>query len=187
MANRVRLELLGEEQIPLLERLVADPLVRRFTRVPDQPPSGFAATWYRTYEKGRADGTREVFTIVAAGEPVGVAVAPSIDRDTGTLELGYVLLAEARGRGYASAALDALTQWAIASHDPERVELFISVDNHASQKVAANCGYLLEGTLRNSYVKPGVRADTQVWSLVKTDREAAQPVPQPADASRTSA
>ena len=37
-----------------------------------------------------------------------------------------------------------------------------------------DCGYHFEGTLRNSYLKPGVRMDTQVWSLVRSDREAAR-------------
>ena len=87
-----------------------------------------------------------------------------------------MVAAEARGRGYAKAALAALTEWAVRTHDPERIELLISVDNRASQRVAGRCGYVYEGTVRNSYVKPGVWMDTQVWSLVRSDREAGQPV-----------
>jgi RimJ/RimL family protein N-acetyltransferase len=179
VSEPVHLELVGEEHLPLLEHLVADPLVRKFTRVPDPPPPGFATRWYSTYAEGRAAGTHEAFAIVADGEAVGVAVAPSIDVETGTIELGYVLAAEARGRGVAKLALAALTAWAVRTHDPERIELLISVDNHASQAVAERCGYLFEGTLRNSHVKPGVRMDMQVWSLVRSDREGGRPVMPP--------
>ena len=70
----MHLELLGADRLALLDDLAADPLVRRFTRVPDPPPPDFASTWFTTYEEGRANGSREVFAIVAGDSDVGVAV-----------------------------------------------------------------------------------------------------------------
>ena len=150
--------------------LLADPDVLRFTRVPDPPPPGFAATWAKAYEQGRRDGTREAFAITDTdGSFLGIAVAPRIDRETRTAELGYVVAPAARGRGVATEALRLLTDWAFTELGALRLELLIAVDNPASKRVAERCGYTREGVLRSTYVKPGIRADSEIWSRLPTD------------------
>ena len=148
--------------------MLDDPDVLRFTRVPEPVPDGFARDWLRRYEEARRDGSREAFAVVEDGEFVGLALAPSLDRETQTAELGYVVAPSARGRGVATEALRRLTEWALAE-GMLRLELLISVDNRASQKVAERCGYVREGVLRNAYVKPGRREDTEIWSRLATD------------------
>ena len=166
----VRLEQLSEEHLDGIDALTLDPAVLRFTRIPDPPPDGFARTWLARYEQGRVDGSREAFAIVdGAGGFLGVALAPHIDRTGGELELGYVVAPAARGRGIASEALRLLTQWAFAELGARRIVLYISVENEASQRVAARCGYVREGVLRSLYIKPGVREDTELWSRLSTD------------------
>lgn len=51
----------------------------------------------------------------------------------------------------------------------ERLVLHLTVDNPASQRVAEQCGYRLEGVLRSEHQEQGRRADTQVWSLLPGD------------------
>jgi hypothetical protein len=69
-----------------------DPQVVRFTRMPDPPPADFFESWFARYEDGRLDGTREAFAIVDGERSVlGIALAPAIDRETATVELGYVI------------------------------------------------------------------------------------------------
>ena len=84
-----------------LGELVHDPEVQRFTRIPDPVPDDFVETWLQRYEDGRFDGTRESFTIEdpADGRFLGIAVAASIRREERTVELGYVIHPDARGRG----------------------------------------------------------------------------------------
>jgi hypothetical protein len=48
-------------------------------------------------------------------------------------------------------------------------ESYDDAGNAASQRVAANGGYRLEGVLRNAYFKPGRRADTEMWSRLPSD------------------
>src|SRR3954447_15070273 len=62
----VRLELLAEQHLPAVEAMLSDPEIRRFTRVPEPPPTGFSRTWYERYEAGRADRSREAFAAVGA-------------------------------------------------------------------------------------------------------------------------
>ncbi len=156
--------------MPLLERALADPEIVRNTRVPEPPPPGFADYWLGRYEEGRADGTREGFALEDDdGRHLGLGVAPRIEREARTAELGYVVLAEERGRGVATEALRLLTAWGFAELDAVRLELMISAGNEASKRVAERCGYVREGVLRSVYVKPGRWEDTEVWSRLATD------------------
>jgi RimJ/RimL family protein N-acetyltransferase len=166
----IRLEPLDRSHLDGLAGLAVDPLVVRFTRVPDPVPPGFPEAWLGRYEEGRRDGTREGFAIVGdGGDFLGVAVAPRLDRDARTAELGYVVAREARGRGVATEALRLLTEWAFADAGMLRLELLISVDNPASKRVAERCGYVREGVLRSLHVKQDVREDTEIWSLLVDD------------------
>jgi RimJ/RimL family protein N-acetyltransferase len=150
--------------------MLEDPDVLRFTRIPEPPPEGFVPSWLERYEEGRIEGTREAFAIEdEAGSFLGLAVAPTIDRETRTVELGYIVADWARGRGVATEALRRLSEWAFGELEAERVELLISLDNAASKKVAERCGYVREGVLRSLYFKQGRREDTEIWSRLASD------------------
>jgi RimJ/RimL family protein N-acetyltransferase len=168
----IELKLFGETDLEAMAALVEDPAVQRFTRVPVPPPADFARIWLDAYEVGRRDGTRELFAITAprSGEFLGLAMAPRIDRDARTAELGYVVAPDARGRGVATQALARLTAWAFEAQHAFRLELLISVENEASKRVAARCGYVQEGVLRSMHLKADLREDTEIWSRLITDR-----------------
>lgn len=161
----------GEEHLDGLAGMLHDPEVLRFTRVPDPPPPDFARTWFARYQNGRREGTREAFAVLDAvdGRFLGTAVAPKIEREAKTLELGYVVAPAARGRGVATASLAWLTRWARDAHDARRMELIIRFDNQGSKVVAHRCGYQKEGVLRSLYFKQGVWQDAEIWSRLSTD------------------
>jgi RimJ/RimL family protein N-acetyltransferase len=69
----------------------------------------------------------------------------------------------------ATSALRSLSRWAFNSLGVLRLELLISVENQASKRVAASCGYVLEGVLRSVYFKQGVREDMEIWSRLASD------------------
>jgi RimJ/RimL family protein N-acetyltransferase len=165
----IELEPFSERHLAAVEAMLDDPDMQRFTRIPVPAPPGFARTWLERYEAGRRDGTRECFAIVEDGELLGLTMAPAIDREGLTVELGYAVAPAARGRGVASAALRLTTEWAFAELGALRVELHISAANEASKRVAARCGYVREGVLRSRYVKPGLRDDTEIWSRLPGD------------------
>ncbi|MFN2543467.1 MAG: GNAT family N-acetyltransferase [Actinomycetota bacterium] len=171
MSAVIRLEPFADEHLDAFARTLEDPAILRFTRMPVPPPPGFASMWFERYEQGRRDGTREVFAIVddADGSYLGVAVVPTINRETRTAELGYVVAPWARGRGVATEALRQLTKWALETLDPMRLELWISPDNPASKKVAEKCGYVYEGTLRMMHFKQDLWEDGEIWSRIATD------------------
>ena len=165
----VRLVPLIDEHVGGMAEIVGDPDSLRFTRAPEPPPPDFAATWVRRYVEGRASGGRDAWAMVdEAGRFLGAGMLPVIDAVSSTAEIGYIVAPRLRNRGVATAALALLTDRAL-DLGMQRIELHIAVENPASQTVAARCGYRLEGVHRSVYWKPGVRADTQVWSLLPTD------------------
>ena len=170
----VRLEPLAGTHTPHVARLVTDPDVLQFTRVPDPPPADFPSRWVATYEDGRRDGSREGFAVFdGAGRFVGLALAPDVDRAAREAELGYIVTPEARGRGFASEMLKRITRWAFDEAQIIRAFLIINVDNHASLRVADRCGYVREGVLRSIHLKDGLRVDAALYSRLRTDAEPA--------------
>lgn len=164
------LEPFDERHLVALGEMVDDPELLRFTRVPEPVPPDFARTWLDRYEEGRRDGSREAFAIVDEdGAFLGLALAPRIEHDARTAELGYVVAPAARGRGVATEALRRLTEWALEELGMLRLELLISVDNVASKRVAERCGYVREGVLRSLHVKQDIFEDTEIWSRLATD------------------
>jgi RimJ/RimL family protein N-acetyltransferase len=168
----VRLDPLGEQHLDGLAALVGDPAVQRFTRVPVPPPPDMPRRWLARYEQGRLDRSCEGFAIVdpETAAFLGLALAPAIDHEGRTAELGYVVAPGARGRGVATAALSRLTEWGLSELGALRLELVIDVANAASKRVAGRCGYEREGVLRSVHVKQGLRADVEMWSHLADDR-----------------
>jgi RimJ/RimL family protein N-acetyltransferase len=169
--REIRLEPLGESHLADVAAMLEDEDVLRFTRVPTPVPPGFEREWFEFYEQGRREGTREAFAVVDAddGAFLGLGLAFEIDREGRQLELGYVVAPAARGRGVATRTVERLTEWAFSELDALRVELWISVDNPASKRVAERSGYRYEGTLRSYHFKQGIREDFEVWSRLPTD------------------
>ena len=166
----VSLRPLVAEDLDHVDALLEDPDVLRFTRLPVPPPPGYARTWLERYEAGRLEGTREAFAALDDdGRFVGLALAVDIDREGREVELGYITAPAARGRGVATAMLDALTRWALDELRALRVTLIIDVENGASSRVAERCGYVLEGVMRSSYLKDDVRVDAGLWSRLPSD------------------
>jgi RimJ/RimL family protein N-acetyltransferase len=168
--TQIRLIPFGPQHLQAVAELVHDPLTLRHTRIPEPPPPDFVEQWYARYEAARRDGTREAFAIEdETGSVLGIALAPEIDRATRTVELGYMVAPEARGRGVATEALRLATEWAFSELGAERIELLIAVDNPGSKLVAERCGYHREGVLRSVFLKQGVRRDMEIWSRLPTD------------------
>ncbi|KOG79485.1 MULTISPECIES: GNAT family N-acetyltransferase [Streptomyces] len=136
------------EDLPALLRAYDDPAMRRWLAVQVTGADG-AAAWLEEQRAGWEAGRRFGFAVTESGregELLGNVVLKELDLVNGTAETGYWTTAPARGRGVASRALAALTDWAsttFAEQGLERVELLHQIDNAASCRVAEKCGYPL--------------------------------------------
>ena len=156
--------------MPGIEALLEDPDVRRHTRVPSEPPPGYAKTWLGRYEQGWRDGSRAGFAIESReGEFLGLGMIVQVDCEGRQGEIGYVVGRAARGRGVATRTLRLLTDWAFEELGLERIELWIDVGNPGSERVAERGGYVREGVLRSYWFKEDIRGDFGIWSRLRSD------------------
>ena len=163
--DSIRLLPLTRDHEPGVAALVEDEDVRRYTRVPTEPSTDFAAGWLARYEEGWRDGSRAGFAIEGHdGEFLGLGLFVRIDSEGRQGEIGYVVGPAARGRGVATRTLQLLTDWGFGQLALERIELWIDVENVESERVARRVGYEHEGVLRSCWFKEDIRRDFGIWS-----------------------
>ena len=63
----------------------------------------------------------------------------------GVAEIGYGIMEEYQGHGYATEAVDAAVAWALRQPSVIRVEAETEPDNRASQRVLEKCGFVPSG------------------------------------------
>ncbi|GAA1389482.1 GNAT family N-acetyltransferase [Kitasatospora putterlickiae] len=124
------------------------------------------------WSTGWRNGTLAYFAILDAttADLLGTIALRWTDRADGLAMVGYWLLPSARGRGVASRATRAITQWGFTTAGARRIELAHAVDNPASCRVAARCDFPLEGTLRASFrFGDGLHHDEHLHARLSTD------------------
>ena len=137
--------------------------------------------WTRLVEAG--ENLRYAITDARTGALLGAVALTSVRWDDSTAEASYWLGGgDARGRGAATLALDALTRFCFDELGLARVELLIEPSNEPSHAVALRAGFVREGVLRSCVELDGVRVDMVMWSRLPTD-----PVPELSAAARAEA
>lgn len=123
------------------------------------------AKWWIAQNAG-SDATN--FAIVVNGEIVGGAgFAIGELEKSSSAEIGYWLGEPYWGRGYASAALKRLTDYAFAKHGLRRLAAVVYAPNIASTRVLEKCGYVREAVMRNAVVKRGNLYDVFLYANVR--------------------
>jgi ribosomal-protein-alanine N-acetyltransferase len=84
-------------------------------------------------------------------------------------ELGYWLLPEYQGHGYALEAIQAMVHHGFQGMDLHRVEAVVESDNYPSSQVLAKAGFTMEGIRRQCEWKETSFLDLQMWSRLSTD------------------
>jgi len=108
------------------------------------------------------------FTIDVDGKAcggVGMRLGEDIERVSA--EIGYWLGKAYWNRGIATAALRAVTEYALADLGLSRVFALPIAWNPASHRVLEKAGYRREGTLRKACIKDGKIADMIVYARVR--------------------
>ncbi|CAL9473307.1 GNAT family N-acetyltransferase [Streptomyces sp. NPDC014344] len=102
--------------------------------------AGFGVT---QYEEGAYRPEWGMYVLVRREDDLAVGAmgfhgAPD---DGGRVEIGYDLVAEARGNGYATEALRTLSAWALGQDSVHAVTAVVEEDNVPSQKVVTRAGF----------------------------------------------
>jgi RimJ/RimL family protein N-acetyltransferase len=157
------------EDVPAVTAACQDPEIARWLMFVPDPYTEADARFYVEDCLASSD-ERKPFAVTDA--ETGVVIG-SIDMRINRMQTGHVgywLAAEARGRGLTTAALRALSRWAIEELGLGRVELVTDPDNFASQRVAEKAGFQREGILRSILLnRDGSRRDGVMFSLLPGD------------------
>ncbi len=108
------------------------------------------------------------FAIAVDDEAVG-GIGYSINSDVFrcSAEIGYWLGEDFWGRGIATAAVKAMTDYIFAHHDICRIHAQVFESNKASISVLEKAGYTLEARLKKSVIKNNVIMDHFVYVKFK--------------------
>lgn len=99
------------------------------------------------------------------GSILGGVTLRHFDPMRATIEVGYWLFPDARGRGLATRAVRATTREAFAS-GLWRVEAHVRIGNDASERVLERAGFTREGVKRRLLRHDGNRVDATIFSLL---------------------
>ncbi len=109
----------------------------------------------------------------ATGVYIGESYFAQPDWEVPRIELGYFLVKEATGKGYATEAANAAIRYAFEKMNVLRIDLRVVADNSASIKVAKRCGFTQEGCFRQYHrKKDGTLVDTLWFGLLLSEWQA---------------
>jgi RimJ/RimL family protein N-acetyltransferase len=104
------------------------------------------------------------------GSILGGANLRLFDPMRDTVELGYWLFVEARGRGVATRVVRAMVEHA-HTNGIARVEAHVRIGNTASERVLERAGFAREGVKRRLLRHGGERVDATLFAVVAPDAE----------------
>ena len=123
-----------------------------------------AAAWIRMAGRQYPEVS---FAIASPNEVIGgIGLGLQTDVNYRSSEIGYWLGEPFWGRGIATAALSALTDYAFANYDLIRLFAYVFEWNPASMRVLEKAGYAYEGRLRKSATKDGQTVDQLLYAKV---------------------
>jgi RimJ/RimL family protein N-acetyltransferase len=151
-----------------------DPLVARWTSVPQPYERPYAEDFvHRHTPELWTQGIGAVYAMVEPSDTwvggIDLNITPG---DALVGEIGFLVSPRARGRGYATAAMEAITDWGLTTLGLARVEWRAYSDdggNLASRRVAEKAGFVLEGLSRGGVVQRGQRRDCWVAARLPGD------------------
>jgi RimJ/RimL family protein N-acetyltransferase len=151
--SEYRLEPWGEDDLPLLHRLLGDPAMTEHLGGPETPEK--LEDRHRRYLDGKT-GVVEMFTVVetATGESVGsVGYWERESQEGRVYETGWAVLPEFQGRGVATVATAQIIELVRALRKHQYLYAYPSVDNHPSNAICRKLGFELVDTDEFEYPK----------------------------------
>ncbi|MEU5912946.1 GNAT family N-acetyltransferase [Micromonospora sp. NPDC047527] len=168
----VALRRVGPDEAELMYRLHSRPEVVA-NQAPPVPPTWEAIERRcRVAESGWLTGeiARLLITDVATGEPAGSCGLSYSDVRSGEGSIGYALLPEWRGRGYATRAVRLLAGWAFGPAGMARITAGTVPENIASHRVLERVGFQREALQRARLPGlAGTRLDDLTFALLPAD------------------
>ena len=173
--KRVALRPLAEDDLSAYgQAFVDDPELGAALGFEHDPDEDFLRDRPARVAERAAAGDFVEFAIADPGDDrlLGVIVLHSADRRHQRVEVGFWLVAAARGRGLATEAVGLAVDWAFAALDVYRVEMFTAVALPHEPDVVAlaeRLGFRREGIQRGRNLERGRRLDTIMLAVLRPE------------------
>lgn len=180
VGERVVLRPFRPDDIEAMGAVLADPEVLRLTGSVTTTAEIEAAvpqlddrtrTWYSS-RAAQADRLDLAIVDRASGRCVGEIVLNELRPEQDACNLRILVGPEGRGRRLGSEAVRLVIDHAFATTDLHRISLDVQADNVRARRAYAGAGFRVEGLLRDEHTFDGVRSDTVLMAVLRTDREA---------------
>jgi len=102
-------------------------------------------------------------------EYIGEAGILSFNKKNRRAVIGYNLIPEYWGNGYATEITKGLVEYLFEEENAERVEALVVDDNMASRKVLEKSGFIVEGVLRNFANIDNEYYDVFYYGMIRSD------------------
>ncbi|GAA1878454.1 GNAT family N-acetyltransferase [Asanoa iriomotensis] len=170
--GEIKLRPLEERDIDPITATSNDPETVRWTTIPHPYRRDHGEGFVRDYATGV--WLRGAGALFAIGDPVDDAYAGLMElrlhpTRAALADVGFVVPPQARGRGFASAALAAVCAWGFTALGVHRIGWWANVGNEASRRVAEKAGFTFEGTNRAYLDHRGERIDAWTAALLASD------------------
>ena len=144
----------GEDDLPLLHRLLGDPAMMEHLGGPESPEK--IEERHGRYLGEHGEGVAKMFKVVdaATGESVGSVGYWEREADEGQVwETGWMVLPEFQGRGIASEATRQVIELCRAERTYRYLYAYPSVGNEPSNAICRKLGFELVGAQEYEYPK----------------------------------
>jgi [ribosomal protein S5]-alanine N-acetyltransferase len=160
-----------ESDAELVRSVADDPVIPLATTVPTSGTLEDALAFITRQHDRLASGAGYSFAVVDEGDgkPVGQIGLWLRDLEAGRASVGYWIASGYRRRGYAVAALDAISRWGLSLDGVFRLELQVEPWNEGSWRAAERVGYAREGLMRSWRQIGDERRDLYLYSLLPGD------------------
>jgi ribosomal-protein-alanine N-acetyltransferase len=169
--QRLQLRQLKHEDAEVMMKLFSSPEVLRFL---DMEPTdslekarGLIDWLAGNYENRK--GIDWGITLHQSGQLIGMCGAYDWDRVHRHIDLGYHILPEYWGRGYATEASHAIIGWCFDALDLHRIQADCTEGNIASERVMLKCGFRYEGLWRESCWEHGRFVNIKQFGLLRSE------------------
>ncbi|MET9211447.1 MULTISPECIES: GNAT family N-acetyltransferase [unclassified Nocardia] len=158
----------AEADAPIVYRAFQDAAISRW-HVRTAESVGQVRRWIERWRTAWSAGNGQ-WAVTVDDEVAGRIGLRRSDLGEGHTELAYWTLPAWRGHEIAPRAAHILTRWAFEDIGFDRIQLTHSVHNAPSCRVAAKCGFVLEGTLRGAGRHRDGYHDMHLHARLRTDR-----------------
>jgi RimJ/RimL family protein N-acetyltransferase len=170
--KRLVLSPLTEKDWDFVLSLFSRPVVHQFEQGPLPTQQKIREQFDRVLEKSALlpqDGCIWFIIHTTDNLPIGQIKLSCNWPDVQEWELGYALLPEYWGKGYASEASEAVLYWAFTHLHVHKVIAIINAENTKSVALARKIGMIEEGHMREARKIQGQYYDEKVFAMLASD------------------